>query len=195
MFSTCCINGRPLATQTPIPYKVEETIENGQDSYTGWMLKGATTIDFFYPADQLGIVELNTQGGRNPDIEFFSANTKGKSVLKKIESRILDNNRFPSHWAEEGIARPSMACKLKANEICKHLFDVYELIPDRIAPSKEEGVFIAFDSFSGSKSLFIEVYNDLEAGYLLNDNVEKRIIASDNITDFEFDDIIQLIND
>ncbi len=90
---------------------------------------------------------------------------------------------------------PNMACKLKASEICKQIFEVYEKMPDRIAPTKEGGVFIAFDSPSGNKTLFIEVYNDLEAGYLINDNENKNIIASDDITDFKFDDIFQLINE
>ncbi len=103
--------------------------------------------------------------------------------------------RFPAHWAEEDIAEPNMACKLKANEICKHIFEIYEKMPDRIAPTKEGGVFIAYDSPSGNKTLFIEVYNDLEVGFLLNDNERKQIITSDDITDFEFADIFQFIND
>jgi hypothetical protein len=111
-----------------------------------------------------------------------------------IDLRILNSIRLPTHWVEEGVPEPNMACKLKASEICKQIFEVYEKMPDRIAPTKEGGVFIAFDSPSGNKTLFIEVYNDLEAGYLINDNENKNIIASDDITDFKFDDIFQFIN-
>lgn len=196
MFTTCCINGRAEDTQTPMAYHIEQTIEDGQDRYTDWMMKEFTTGgDLLVFTDRLGIIGLRTMGDESSEIEPFQANTKGKSVLEKVETKILSSLRFPSHWEEEGVARPNMACKLKANEICKHIFEVYEKIPDRIAPSKEDGVFIAFDSPSGSKSLFIEVYNDLEAGYLLNDNEKKQIISSDNITDFEFDDLIKFIND
>jgi hypothetical protein len=109
-----------------------------------------------------------------------------------IDLRILNSIRLPTHWVEEGVPEPNMACKLKASEICKQIFEVYEKMPDRIAPTKEGGVFIAFDSPSGNKTLFIEVYNDLEAGFLLNDNERKQIVTSDDIADFKFDDIFQL---
>lgn len=88
-----------------------------------------------------------------------------------------------------------MECKLKAFDICKHLFQEYNLIPDRIAPTKEEGVFLAFDSSKGNRTLIVEVYNDLEVGYLVNDNACKQILHSEDITDYDFAVATNLIND
>jgi hypothetical protein len=196
MFSTYCISGQPEATQTPISYQIERTIDNGSDRYTDWILRDLSTRgDVYVLFDKLGTISFKSINIENSECEPSQVNTKGKSVLEKIESRILNSLRFPAHWAEEGVAEPNMACKLKANEICKQVFEIYEKMPDRIAPTKEEGVFIAYDSPSGNRTLFIEVYNDLEAGFLLNDNERKQIITSDDITDFEFADIFQLIND
>lgn len=196
MFDTCCINGQDDATQTQVPYRIEEIIENGQERYTDWILNEFTTggSDYIF-SDKIGTITFTTQNEDNVELGSFQTNTKGKSVLEQIESRIHNKLRVPAHWVDEGIAPPNMACKIKANEICKYIFEVYEKMPDRIAASKEEGIFIAFDSRSGHKSLYIEVYNDLEAGYLLNDNENKQIISSDSITDFEFASIINLIND
>lgn len=194
MFSTCCINGQTDATQTPISSQIEWTINTGSSSYNNWLLKELSTrddINFLF--DNIILIKLRNTGnsGCNPSHIY----TKGKSVLDQIESKILNSIRLPTHWVEEGVPEPNMACKLKASEICKQIFEVYEKMPDRIAPTKEGGVFIAFDSPSGNKTLFIEVYNDLEAVYLINDNENKNIIASDDITDFKFDDIFQLINE
>jgi len=196
MFSKCCINGQAEATQTPISYQIEQTIDNGRDRYTDWILRDLSTqCGIYFAFDKLGTIAFKSSEAEISECEPSQVNTKGKSVLEKIESRILNSLRFPAHWAEDGIAEPNMACKLKANEICKHIFEIYEKMPDRIAPTKEEGVFIAYDSPSGNETLFIEVYNDLEAGFLLNDNERKQIITSDDITDFEFADIFQFIND
>ena len=196
MFTTCCMGGQVETTQAPVAYQIEETIENGQECYTSWIYDHLTTNgELPIISDTLGTILIVSNGRDKPEFIPFQTNTKGKSVLDKIESRILNGIRFPSHWADEGVAQPNMACKLKANEICKHIFEVYEKIPDRIAASKEDGIFIAFDSESGNKSLYIEIYNDLEAGYLLNDNENKQIISSDTIAEFEFGDIFQFIND
>ncbi len=120
--------------------------------------------------------------------------SEGKSVLDSIKSRIFNSLIFPAHWEKEGISQPNVACKEKAFRICKHILEIYEKVPNRIALTKEEGIFIAFDSSTGDKTLFIEVYNDLEAAYLVNDNVQKKILISDDITDFNFSKAIKYIN-
>ncbi|MBF0458803.1 MAG: hypothetical protein HQK99_13015 [Nitrospirae bacterium] len=118
---------------------------------------------------------------------------KDAAVLDEIEARIFDRLVFPSDWAEEGIEPPNIASKEKAFEICKHIFEKYDIVPGAIAPTKEEGVFIAFDSLTAT--LNIEVYNNLEAWYLVNDNVQKKIIVSGDITDFALlDDAIKYFN-
>ncbi|KJR42778.1 hypothetical protein MCHI_001313 [Candidatus Magnetoovum chiemensis] len=128
------------------------------------------------------------------EYETYKLTTKEETVIDEIKSRIFNRLIFPAHWTKEGIAQPNMACKEKAFKLCRHIFEIYDRAPDRIAPSKEEGVFIAFDSPTGDKSLFIEVYNNLEASYIVNDNVQKRILLSDDISEFSFDKAIKYIN-
>jgi hypothetical protein len=196
MFSTCYINGQIETNQFASVYQIEINKNIGQTCYNNWLLKDSSIWEdgcFFF--DRIGTFHLKLRNTEDYYHEVSSVYTKGKSVLEQIESKILNTLRLPEYWVEEGVAEPNMACKLKASEICKHIFEVYEKIPDRIAPSKEGGVFVAFDSPDGDKTLFIEVYNDLEAVYLLNDNKNRKIVTSAEITDIEFGGFFQIINE
>ncbi len=52
----------------------------------------------------------------------------------------------------------------------------------------------AYDSPSGNITLYLKVYKDLSAGYLVNDNIMKKELISEDITGFNFDkDIIHII--
>ncbi|MCG6552671.1 MAG: hypothetical protein L7F77_10115 [Candidatus Magnetominusculus sp. LBB02] len=115
--------------------------------------------------------------------QFTTSDARDESVLDEIKSRIF-GIVFPSHWAEEGIEPPNMASKEKAFDICKHIFEKYNIVPDTIAATKEEGVFIAFDSIAAT--LNIEAYNDYEAGYIVGDNINKKMIISEDITELNF---------
>ena len=133
---------------------------------------------------------------RNPNglSERCLKKTDDKIVLSEIKSRIFEHLVFPSHWAEEGVYPPNGLSKKLAFEICKHIFEIHGRSPDRIAPTMEGGVFIAYDSPKGNISLYIEAYNDLTAGYLVNDNSQKKILASEDITTkFNFDNAIKYI--
>jgi hypothetical protein len=87
-----------------------------------------------------------------------------------------------------------MASKVKAFEICRHLFQKHTLIPDRIACTKENGVFLAFDTNAGERTLFIEVYNDLEASLLINDNTAKNALYAEDIFDLDFSKAVNILN-
>lgn len=195
MNTTCCINEEIQGTFTPVAYQVERTIENGRSRFTEWLFNNQSTSEMFLSYNPaLGIVGFRAKDNDNGEYESFQISTKENSVLEKIESKIFNRLVFPAHWAQEGISRPNMASKVKAFEICRELFKRYDIIPDRIASTKEEGVFLAFDSASGNRTLLIEVYNDLEAGYLVNDNSSKKILASNDIKDFDFSKTIELLN-
>lgn len=122
------------------------------------------------------------------------------NVIKKIQDYIF-SIKLPEHWAEEGALPPNIESKRKAFEICECLFKTYSLVPDRIASTIEEGVFIAYDSTSISKTLYIEVYNNSEVGFLINDNFKKVIIYSkeildfNNVKSFNFKHAIKLLNE
>jgi hypothetical protein len=135
---------------------------------------------------------------RNPNglSERCLKKTDDKIVLSEIKSRIFEHLVFPSHWAEEGVYPPNDLSKKLAFEICKHIFEIHGRSPDRIAPTMEGGVFIAYDSPKGHDSpkgkitLYIEAYNDNTAVYLVNDNINKKILASKDITGFSSDNAI-----
>ncbi len=193
MLSTCRINDEVQGTNMPISY------QDGQE-YTSkwfpeWLPKDRNTEErvISYHFIISGVM-FSARIKEDPKFEVQTVSTKEKSVLDKIESKIFNRLVFPSHWSQEGISRPNMQCKLDAFDICKHLFKEYNMIPDRIAPTKEEGIFLAFDSSTGDRTLIVEVYNDLEAGYLVNDNTCKQILLSEDITDYDFAVATNLIN-
>ncbi|HEX2955674.1 MAG TPA: hypothetical protein VHO70_02515 [Chitinispirillaceae bacterium] len=195
MNATYCINGETQGTFTPVAYQVEQTIENGRSRFTEWLFKDQSTSELFLSYNPaLGIMGFRAKDKDNPEYESFQISTKENSVLEKIESKIFNRLVFPAHWVQEGISQPNMASKVKAFEICRELFRKYDIIPDRIAPTKEEGIFLAFDSTSGNRTLLIEVYNDLEAGYLINENSSKKILASNDIKNFDFNEAVDLLN-
>lgn len=195
MNATCCVNGETQGTFTPIAYQIEQTIENGRSRFTEWLFKDQSTSELFLSYNPaLGIMGFRSKDKDNSEYEPFQISTKENSVLDKIESKIFNRLVFPAHWAQEGISQPNMASKVKAFEICRELFKKYDVFPDRIAPTKEEGLFLVFDSANGNRTLLIEVYNDLEAGYLINDNSNKKILVSKDIKDPDFSEAIRILN-
>ena len=195
MITTDILNGEGQATLTPITYQVKETLTNGEQCFTEWLFEGKNSgsLAFTYNPS-MGIFGFKSNGDNGSEIESRVVSTANDSVLEKIEARIFNRLTFPSHWASEGIVPPNMASKVKAFEICRHLFQKHTLIPDRIASTKEEGVFLAFDTNAGERTLFIEIYNDLEASLLVNDNAEKQILFSEEISDLDFSKAVNFLN-
>jgi hypothetical protein len=195
MNATDMLNNGSLATLTPISYQVEKTIKNGEQCFSNWLFTGenTSTLMFSY-APSIGIFRFKLKGDSNTEFESRHISTTGDSILEKIEGRLFNRLQMPSHWILEGITPPNMACKVKAFDICRHLFEKHSLIPDRIAASREEGIFLAYDNLSGERSLLVEVYNDLEAGVLINDNIQKKIILSEEISSLDFSKAANLLN-
>jgi hypothetical protein len=76
-----------------------------------------------------------------------------------------------------------MDAKKMAFEVCQKLFKNYDFIPDKIAPTKEEGVFLSYDSFNAytNRSLVVEVYNNLEIAVIVTNNDSKQIDYSEDL--------------
>jgi len=74
-------------------------------------------------------------------------------VYEYIKARVY-NVPFPKRWTKEGIAKPNVSA---------------------IENTKEEGLGI--ERHKSKRSLVIEVYNDLDVGGLVNDNLNKRLQA------------------
>ncbi|MDD5672631.1 MAG: hypothetical protein PHC61_00585 [Chitinivibrionales bacterium] len=195
MVTTDFLNNGSQATLTPISYQVKQTLVNGENCFTDWLFKDKNTASLaFSYTPAIGILGFKVKGENESGIESRFVSTTNESVLEKIEARIFNRLSFPSHWAGEGIMPPNMASKVKAFEICRYLFQKHTLIPDRIASTKEEGVFLAFDTNTGERTLLIEIYNNLETGLLINDNVGKKILLSEDITGLDFAKAVNILN-
>lgn len=119
--------------------------------------------------------------------------TKEQAVIDNIEQKLFYKIYFPKDWKIEGINTPNMAAKEKALAVCKELFEKYDLVPDKIASTKEEGVFLRYDYVNYTKniSLIIEVYNTLETAALVCDNQLKKNCYSEDIQRLDFTNAIQ----
>lgn len=114
---------------------------------------------------------------------------------KHIENTIFKEIHLPLKWLEKGITEPNIASKQKTRDICFFLYEKHQIIPSKIVPSKEEGVTIIYKNYDHNRSLFIEVYNNLEVAALVNDDLKKEIIAGDDIKEMGFNNIIKKLYD
>lgn len=132
---------------------------------------------------------------RNESIKV--KNLKEKNISEHIDKLIFRKMNFPQAWLEEKISPPNLASKIKAKEVCLHLWNEFGLIPYVITPTKEEGVYIGYEDEgdSGDLDLIIEIYNNLEGAALVNDRTGKKILFSKDIKDtkIDFEKMIQII--
>jgi hypothetical protein len=195
MVSTCCPNDQSQSTFTPIVYNVQKTYTDGQDRFTDWLFdKDFTGLAFTYN-QTIGIIGFKSNGNNLSEYEPRVVSTKENSVIEKIDARIFNRLTFPKYWEEENILQPNMLSKVKAFEICRHLFKEYNLIPDRIASTREEGIFLAFETDGGERTLILEIYNDLDASMLINDNINKKILYTEDVLNLDFAKAIEILND
>lgn len=110
---------------------------------------------------------------------------------KHIVDLIFKGLSFPNDWIEEGISPPNIDAKTITKKICLNLHDSYGLIPIKIAPSKEEGVFVYYKHFNNDRTLLVEVYNNLEVAALVNDEANKNIVYSEDIKTLNFINVIE----
>lgn len=67
----------------------------------------------------------------------------------------------------------------------------YSIFPDRISATVEEGICLVFLNMDRNENLYIELYNNKEIGYIINNYKQKRIIENEDIKNFE--DIIKIV--
>jgi hypothetical protein len=126
---------------------------------------------------------------------YKSRSTASFIVHEKVTSMIFEQLYFPMEWEEEKISKPNLVSKQTALIVCKSLFDTYCLMPDKISPTKEEGVFMRFDYSSGKtkKSLIIEVYNTLEIAAIVTNNDTKEVVFNIDIEKLQFNNAIKFL--
>lgn len=110
------------------------------------------------------------------------------AALENMERDIFRKLRFPDRWAEEGIAPPNDAAKMKSFEVCKKLLAQDGLIPAAILPTKEEGVYISYNRIDAgiNRTMIIEVYNTLETALIVCDNAIKETIYCEDVAGMDF---------
>ena len=141
----------------------------------------------------IGDIKVITSGKGEPTYEGLTSTTKEASVINNFEQRIFKKLIFPDYWEYEGVLKPNLSAKKNAYEICKEIFKKYDLEPDRILASRENGIFIAYDfvTDSSERSLIIETYNNLETAVVVSDNANKKILYSEDIYGLNFENAIQ----
>jgi len=101
--------------------------------------------------------------------------------------------RFSKKWSDEGIAEPTMTCKVLASNMAKQLFFRESLIPIRVLPSIEEGIMLTYHNPENSKTLMIEIYNDGDIAGIVNQN--KMILICHDVKNEDFKDLIDAFNE
>lgn len=114
-------------------------------------------------------------------------------VHEKTKEMIFEQLHFPSDWELEEVEKPNLISKKTALDVCESLLENYSLIPDKISPTKEEGIYVRFDYRSGKikKSLIIEFYNTLEIAAIVTNNETKDVEFSFDIERRQFKNAIE----
>lgn len=101
---------------------------------------------------------------------------KHYNSLEEVKKKIY-SLQVPSHWMiEENVEESTIDSKHLAYILCEHLFNKFGKLPNSIAPSKENAVYV---SYKNKRATFcFEVFNDLTVVYNLNDDLQKQIILS-----------------
>ena len=139
----------------------------------------------------------------NPE---YSKTTTTKSLF--IYKLISEKNKVESHfkkkvgslklsekWQKEGVLPPNFQCKKIAKNLLVLLFDRFELMPEKIAPTIEGGIFIKYQNVENDHELIIEVYNDSDIAALIS--FDKKILGAFDVIDVEheFTSIMKLFNE
>lgn len=146
------------------------------------------------PFAAIGGSQAKTNGDNAITYYEIPSSTKELSFYDSLQQKVFYKLFFPSHWADEGVSRPNITAKKNAFNLCWEIYKKYDLQPDRILSTKEEGVYIVYDCIDsrGSRSLAIEAYNDAEIGVVVCDNDEKEIIHNEDILDMNFENAVRI---
>ena len=131
------------------------------------------------------------------DVEFSSyldVNYIYNLELDNIEFREEVNNlSFPKRWKEEGVNPPNIECKKNSVDLLNKIFLDYKIKPKRIAPTIEEGIMLYYYNLKNKKELYIELYNDMTKGGIINR--KKKILISEDFNHYNDDNFKLLITE
>lgn len=130
--------------------------------------------------------------------EMLSPDWEDKINFQETEKELfhrtlgkIDNLKLPDSWKKEGVEEPNSTAMRNAYKICHILFNLKKMIPKVVACTKENGIYISFKE--GDKSFLIEAFNNGGIGSIVNNDKEKNILRSEDITDFNFDRQLEIL--
>ena len=141
-----------------------------------------------------GKSNVTTGNADTPIIDDIPSTTQEFSFYDHMQQKVFTKLFFPPHWANEGIKKPNITAKNNAFMLCMNLYKKYNIEPDRILSTKEEGAYIVYETIdlSGSRSLVIEAYNDSDIGVVVKDNEKKEIIYNEDINGMNFENAVRV---
>ena len=158
-------------------------------------LKSTSNSEIIVSNDKtFGKSKVQTSETANPIIDDIPTSTQEFSFYDHLQQKVFTKLFFPPHWADEGVKKPNIGAKKNAFMLCMKLYKKYNIEPDRILSTKEEGVYIVYDSVDlhGNKSMIIESYNDGEIGLIISDNEKKEIVYNEDISEMDFENAVRI---
>lgn len=192
------LTGEALDTLTPITDKIGNGLFAKNEIVNEWVFDPSRK--YTHNADLNSLLnvawkQMCVASDSNNTTTFVDvpSSTKEQSFVTDLQEKIFNKLSFPNHWIQEGIKKPNVAAKNNALQICKELYLKYNFNPDKILPTKEEGIYITYDlvNENTNRSLVIETYNDAETALAICDNLTKKIIYSEDITNNDFTNAIR----
>ncbi len=120
--------------------------------------------------------KINTVSGeREKNIEIEREQSK-KQLLEQLNNIVL----MGSEWNDDGIQGPNEFTVSYAKELIPQLV-INDTIPIRITQSIEEGISFVFKN--KNQFFYLEIYNDKEIGFLIEDYINKSIIKNKEVKD------------
>lgn len=118
-----------------------------------------------------------------------TSNWKEKSISFHLMNKLDEIRRAGNNWCDENIPGPNDIVLSKSKTLINDLV-ANNMIPSRITPTVEEGICFIFKNIN--KIMYLELYNDGEMGYIIEENEQKKIL--DNAEILHFEEILNIVN-
>ena len=154
-------------------------IERNFASYLGRVKAGESLVitDHDQP-----IAELTPITGAEKDLERRAAR---EFLVARISSAAV-----PSRWREEGVVEPSDDCRRLSLVLAERLLHEHALIPTKVVASRQEGIYLEYQSPRTGRTLGVEIDNDLDAVAVISDATE--VLASAPFENEELERLVRI---
>jgi antitoxin (DNA-binding transcriptional repressor) of toxin-antitoxin stability system len=112
-----------------------------------------------------------------------------RAITEYLKARIAAAT-IPPRWREDGVVEPTDQCRSSTFTLAEWLFTKYALLPSRVVASRQEGVYLEYQSPTGDRRLGIEVDNELDAVAVVSDAYQ--VLASAPFDDEQVEGILRV---